>query len=78
MALNSSWPAVSITGINKPRATVNKRTLTDALTAELTVQFGHLGVDHALLGVRVLDGGVIVGHKVGLEERRADQSRYLG
>ena len=35
----------------------------------LTVKFGHGVIDDALLGVGVLDGGVIVGDKVALENK---------
>lgn len=36
----------------------------------LTVESGCPLVDHTLLGVGVFDGGVIVGHKVRLREKR--------
>ena len=46
-------------------------------TTILTVQLGHLGVDHALIGVRVLDGGVVVGDEIGLGERRRRRVTHL-
>lgn len=43
----------------------------------LTVQLGGHVIDHDLLGVRVFDGGIVVGHEEALQEEERTRTRLV-
>lgn len=45
--------------------------------ASLTVQLGGHVIDHDLLGVRVFDGGIVVGHEEALQEEERTPTRLV-